>query len=78
MNSSYYVENASFLKMYNISLFDQVREIAKGINLKVGEIIQNVLTFTRNSGVDPEVQGGIDNEFYSRPRIYFINIHMDF
>jgi iron complex outermembrane receptor protein len=78
MNSSYYVENASFLKLDNISLFYQAGEIAKGINLKAGAIIQNVLTFTRYSGVDPEIPGGIDYGFYPRPRIYSINIHIDF
>jgi iron complex outermembrane receptor protein len=29
-------------------------------------------------GQDPEVNGGIDNNFYPRPRMYSLNLTFDF
>jgi len=78
INSSYYIEDASFIKLDNISLTYNVGEITKGVNLKVGAIVQNVLTITKYSGVDPEVPNGVDFGFYPRPRIFSVNINLDF
>lgn len=77
-NSSYYVENASFLKLDNITLGYNAGKITKSVNLKLGAIVQNVFTITGYSGADPEVPGGIDYGFYPRPRIYSFNIHLEF
>ena len=30
--------------------------------------LQNVATFTDYEGIDPEIYGGIDNNFYPRPQ----------
>ena len=77
-HSNYYVEDASFVKLENISLCYQVGEITKGVFLKVGAVVQQVATFTGYSGVDPEVPGGVDYGFYPRPRIVSLNINLDF
>ena len=77
-NSSYYVENASFLKLDNITLGYNAGEITKGVYLTLSAIVQNVFTVTGYTGADPEVPGGIDYGFYPRPRIYSFNIHLDF
>lgn len=76
--SDFYVENASFLKMDNIQLSYNFGEIAKGINMNASLMMQNVFTFTKYNGVDPESQRGIDNMVYPRPRIYSLTIGLDF
>jgi iron complex outermembrane receptor protein len=76
--SDYYVENASFLKMDNLTFSYNVGQIAKNVNLNVSAMIQNVFTITKYSGVDPEVPNGMDNSFYPRPRIYSLSLGLDF
>ena len=76
--SDHYVENASFLKMDNLTLnynFGRVKDIV-GIN--VSFMVQNVFTITKYSGVDPEIYLGIDQNFYPRPRIYSLGIGLTF
>ena len=77
--SDYYLENASFLKMDNISLrytFGKISDWCS--NLYVGAMIQNVFTLTKYSGVDPEVPNGCDNSFYPRPRTFSLSVGVDF
>lgn len=77
--SDYYVQNASFLRMDNINAgFNAGDFVAKGTNLRIGANVQNVFTVTKYKGVDPEVYGGIDNNFYPRPRIFVVNLNLDF
>lgn len=77
--SDYYLENASFLKMDNISLRYTFGKVAPWIsNLYVSAVMQNVFTITGYSGVDPEVPNGCDREFYPRPRTYTLSVGIDF
>jgi iron complex outermembrane receptor protein len=76
--SDYYVENASFLKMDNITLGYNFGEVFRSVNLNASAMIQNVFTITKYTGVDPEVPEGMDNSFYPRPRIYSISIGLAF
>jgi TonB-dependent starch-binding outer membrane protein SusC len=76
--SDYYVENASFLKMDNLTIGYNFGEIAEKINLNLTGMIQNAFTVTKYSGVDPEVPSGMDNSFYPRPRIFSINLSLEF
>lgn len=76
--SDYYVENASFLKMDNIQLSYNFGQITKWCSLNVSAMVQNVFTITKYSGVDPEVQLGIDSSVYPRPRIYSLTVGLDF
>ena len=59
--SDYYVENASFLKLDNLSLSYNVGKINKWASLTVSAMVQNVFTITGYSGTDPEVPNGMDN-----------------
>ena len=77
--SDYYIQNASFLKMDNISLgynFDKL------FNTKLtGSLygtVQNVFTITNYKGLDPEVAGGIDNNVYPRPRVFLVGLRLNF
>lgn len=76
--SDYYVENASFLKMDNLTLGYNFGKICKGCSLNVNAMIQNVFCITKYSGVDPEVPNGMDAIFYPRPRTFSLSIGLDF
>ena len=80
--SDYFVENASFLKLdnvtvgYNIPIKNMLHERTAAINLFA--TVQNVVTITRYSGIDPEVYSGIDNNMYPRPRMYMLGLKFNF
>ncbi|MDR0835257.1 MAG: TonB-dependent receptor [Tannerella sp.] len=77
---SRYVEDASFLKIKNITL---------GYNLpiKIGEKLvqfrafvsaQNLYTFTKYKGYDPEIAGGIDTGVYPTSRTFLLGAGITF
>lgn len=76
--SDYYVENASFLKLDNLSLSYNVGKVNKWASLTVSAMVQNVFTITGYSGTDPEVPNGMDNSFYPRPRTYSVSLGLQF
>jgi iron complex outermembrane receptor protein len=76
--SNYYVENATFFRIDNISIGYTFPNIVGKGSLKVSAIIQNALVISDYSGIDPEVDGGIDNNIYPRPRIYQLGLNLTF
>ena len=77
--SDYYIENASFLRMDYISIGYNAGDVLRSnTNLRIGMNVQNVFTITKYKGVDPEVFGGIDNNFYPRPRNFVVSLNLDF
>lgn len=76
--SDYYVENASFLKMDNLTLGYNFGKINNMFNMNVAATVQNVFTVTKYTGVDPEVPNGMDNSFYPRPRIFSLSVGIEF
>lgn len=66
--SSYFVENASFLRCDNITLGYTFDSLLKGrLNLRIFGAVQNPFVITKYKGLDPEVESGIDNNVYPRP-----------
>ncbi len=76
--SDYYLENASFLRMDNINLSYSLGKPGKRANLRITASMQNAFVITKYTGIDPEIQGGIDNNFYPRPRISSLGLNLDF
>ena len=79
--SDYYVRNASFLKLDNITLsyrFNLGKACDRNLTLDVFGTVSNVATFTGYKGVDPEVYSGIDNNMYPRPRTYILGVKFNF
>jgi iron complex outermembrane receptor protein len=76
--SDYYVENASFLKMDNLTLGHNFGRICNVVGINLSAQVQNVFCITKYSGVDPEVPKGMDMSFYPRPRIFSINLGLEF
>ncbi len=60
--SSWYLENASYLRLKNITLgYTLPKNILKGTDLRVFVSAENLFTITNYSGIDPEVGGkGLD------------------
>lgn len=77
--SDYYMENASFFRMDNINLgytFDNLHQ--EKLKIRVGAGVQNVFVITNYKGLDPEISGGLDNNFFPRSRSYFLNVNVEF
>lgn len=72
--SDYFVSNASFFKLDNLSIGYTPSGIKGKMKPRFSFTVQNVLTITNYEGIDPEVSGGIDNNFYPRPRTFMVGI----
>lgn len=77
--SDIFVEDASFLRMDNLSVgYNFGKVFNNSGNLRVYGMAQNVFVITDYSGVDPEIFGNIDNGFYQRPKIYSLGLNVQF
>jgi TonB-dependent starch-binding outer membrane protein SusC len=77
--SDYYVQNASFFRMDNLSLgysFDNV--FLERVKARLSLTVQNAFVITDYKGLDPEVDGGIDNNIYPRPRTILLGVNVTF
>lgn len=72
------LEDATFLRCENIVLGYRFKELIKDASFRVYGAVNNVFLVTKYSGQDPEVFGGIDNNFYPRPRVYTFGLSLDF
>ncbi len=75
--SDMFVENASFFKMDNISLGYTFSNLGP-VEARVSATVQNAFIVTNYSGLDPEVNGGIDNNIYPRPRNFLLGLNLNF
>ena len=76
--SDLYLENASFLKMDNITVgytFDKF--FTDKISGRVSASVQNVFTITGYNGLDPETSA-IDSNIWPRPRTFTIGLNLNF
>jgi iron complex outermembrane receptor protein len=84
--SDYYLQNASFLRMDNLTVGYNVGKFAKSVNnLRLSVSVQNVFIITKYKGLDPEIAAngnpgnpGIDNNLYPRPRIFSLGATIEF
>ena len=80
--SDIYLENASFLRMDNVTLgytFDRPLKKFASNSIRLWAGMQNVFTLTNYSGLDPELaSNGIDNTNYPRPRTFLIGANIKF
>ena len=81
--SDYFLEDASFFRVDNVTLGYNFRDILKNslgwnLNARLYGSVQNVFVITDYSGLDPEVNNGIDNDIYPRPRVYLFGMNITF
>jgi TonB-dependent starch-binding outer membrane protein SusC len=85
----YYLEDGSFLRINNITLgYTLPKNILKKVhisNLRIYGTLNNIYTFTKFSGYDPEVSAtsslltrGVDNSSYPRSKSCVLGINMSF
>lgn len=81
--SDVYLEDASFLRMDNITLgytFDKL--LKNKFNLRAYVTAQNLFVITNYSGLDPEVANntaiGIDNDIFPRARTFILGVNVGF
>jgi hypothetical protein len=83
--SDYYIQNGSFLRMDNMHIAYNFGKIFRNLgDLKISANVQNAFIITDYKGVDPEISytsattgGGIDNNFYPRPRTYVLGLNLN-
>ncbi len=81
--SDYYISNASFLKLDNLTVgytFPKLFKVAtdRHASLNVFGTVQNICTITAYKGIDPEIFGGIDGTVYPRPRTFVAGVKFNF
>lgn len=75
--SDYYVQNASFLRMDNITVGYRLKYQGRAVRLF--GTVQNVFTISPYSGVDPTAGlNGIDNNIYPRSRAFTAGLNVVF
>lgn len=87
-SSSYYVEDASYLRIKNVVLgYNLPNDLCRKIKIKSARIhvgCDNIFTFTKYSGFDPEVSyydklmTGLDNISYPRSRTVTLGCNLTF
>ena len=80
--SDYYVQDGSFLKLDNFTIgytFPKLFTAAhRDASLNIFGTVQNIYTFTKYKGIDPEVYGGVDGAMYPRPRTFVVGVKFNF
>ncbi|MDO4195043.1 MAG: TonB-dependent receptor [Prevotellaceae bacterium] len=81
--TDYYVQNASFIKLDNITLGYSFNNLFKGgsykgLNGRIYGTVNNVLTFTNYKGLDPECPSGVDSNAYPRPFSVIVGLNLNF
>jgi TonB-dependent starch-binding outer membrane protein SusC len=75
--TTYYMENASFLRADNIYIA-YTKALSKKFSLGVNFNVNNAFVYTKYRGLDPEIFSGIDNDFYPRARTYSLGLNLGF
>ena len=73
--SDFFVENASFLRIDNITLGYSFNKKVQG---RAYVTVSNPCVFSRYKGLDPEVGGGIDNNIYPRSMTTVMGVSLQF
>lgn len=77
--SDYYVEDASFLRMDNITVGYTINDVYSQVSsLRISATVQNAFVISEYSGLDPEVFNGIDNNLYPRSRTFVLGLSLNF
>ncbi|HOO95258.1 MAG TPA: TonB-dependent receptor [Proteiniphilum sp.] len=78
--SSYYIQDASFMKVDNVSLgYNFTHLLNQQQTGRIHFTVQNPLVVTNYSGLDPEfTNNGIDNNIYPHPRVFILGLNLNF
>lgn len=77
LKSDYYLENASFVRLDNITLSYNLNRL-DFTKIRLYGTVQNLLTISGYSGPNPEVGNGIDNNLYPLATTFIVGINLTF
>jgi len=78
-HSDYYVQDASFFRMDDITLSYTFNNLLQNsVNLQLSATVNNAFVITNYNGIDPEVNYGIDNNVYPRTRVWMFGVNLIF
>jgi TonB-dependent starch-binding outer membrane protein SusC len=80
--SDRFVEDASYIRIKSLRLgYTLPEKWSKTAGLTKAQLygsVQNLLTITKYTGLDPEVGGGVDYGFYPQARTFLLGVAIDF
>ncbi|MNQ45800.1 Vitamin B12 transporter BtuB [compost metagenome] len=77
--SDYFVKDASFIKLDNISVgYTMDKSVLKAASLRFSLGVQNALVFSKYNGLDPESFSGVDGSVYPRARTFMFGVNANF
>lgn len=77
--SDFYLSDASFLRLDNITLGYKIPHLNKqNMTLRLYTSVNNVFVITDYEGLDPENFSGIEQSPYARPRTFTFGVNLDF
>jgi TonB-dependent starch-binding outer membrane protein SusC len=77
--SDYYVQNASFVRVDNITVGYSFKNLFHVISSgRLSATVQNPLVITKYKGLDPEIYNGMDNNIYPKPIMTVIGLTLNF
>ena len=81
--TDYYVQNASYLKLDNITLGYSFQHLLKtgnykGLGGRAYFTVNNVACITKYKGLDPECPSGVDSNMYPRPISFILGLNLNF
>ena len=77
--SDYYIQNASFVRVDNITVGYTFKNLFHVISSgRLSATVQNPFVITKYKGLDPEVFDGRDNNIYPRPIMTVIGLSLNF
>ncbi|MDC0377669.1 SusC/RagA family TonB-linked outer membrane protein [Flavobacteriaceae bacterium] len=76
--SDHYIQNASFFKLDNVTLGWTVDNVIDNNPMRLYISADNLLTITEYEGIDPEITGGLDSNFYPRSRAIALGLDINF
>lgn len=76
--TDYFLEDASYLKMDNVTLGYSFKNLTSfKLSGRISASVQNVFTITKYSGLDPECSA-VDGNMWPRPRTYTLGLTLNF
>lgn len=80
--SSFYLESGNYLRIKTMQLgYNFDANLLKKVGLSTARLYvtgQNLITFTKYKGYDPDINGSVDQGFYPQARIYMVGLNVGF
>ncbi|MDB5022651.1 MAG: hypothetical protein JWP78_406 [Mucilaginibacter sp.] len=81
-NSSFYLQSGTYFRIKTLQLgYTLTRDVVQKIGLQRLRVYvtgENLVTFTKYSGYDPDIAGSIDQGFYPQARTFIVGLSVGF